>query len=65
MMKPYQPYELETGKRLNPPPRRAPRVYTRSTERSVKTPTRPQEFFALLVALFATLGFATLCIAIA
>ena len=64
-MKPYQPYELETGKRLNPPPRRAPRVYTRGTESDVKTPPRPPEFFALLVALFATVGFATLCIAIA
>ena len=64
-MKPYQPYELETGKRLNPPPRRAPRVYTRSTESDVKTPLRPPEVFAFLAALLATVGFATLCFAIA
>ena len=64
-MKPYLPSEIKSGKRLNPKPRPAPRVYQRQHHLDDDDTDRPHEFLMVIAACFASLTFATLCVAIA
>jgi hypothetical protein len=64
-MKPYLPCKLKSGKRMNPKPRRPPRVYQSDHHGGFDDDVRSHEVFIAFLAIFATLSFATLCAVIA
>jgi hypothetical protein len=64
-MKPYLASEIKSGKRLNPKPRPAPRVYQRQHDLLDEDKDQPHEFLMFVVACFVSITFATLCVAIA
>ena len=64
-MTPYLPFEIKSVKQLNPKPRKPPRVYQRDQESSFDDNVKTHEAFLMFLAIFTTLGFATLCAIIA